>query len=263
MSTNEIEQLEQADEQFLRTFLEAGRGCPKEMLYLETGTVPIRFTIYKRRLMFLHYLLNEDDDSMINKFLMSQTRSPCKNDWTKTIEKDLNFLEIYLSYEEIRNCSENQFRTFVDQTCKKKALEHLTTLKLKHSKVLDIKHSSLKMQSYFEPENVWSVQLSKFIFQARTRMTDVKCNFKEKHTGEGLECELGCKEQDSQQHLLNCEKISETSVSENKIAKYDDLLFPNVETQKKVGAVMMERLKKKEKIYKREEDLRNFLRDPW
>ena len=29
LSTNEIEQLEQADEQFLRTFLEAGRGCPK------------------------------------------------------------------------------------------------------------------------------------------------------------------------------------------------------------------------------------------
>ena len=106
------------------------------------------------------------------------------------------------------------------------------------------------MQSYFEPENVWSVQLSKFIFQARTRMTDVKCNFKEKHTGEGLECELGCKEQDSQQHLLNCEQISETSVSENKIAKYDDLFSPNVETQKKVGAVMMERLKKRKKIIK-------------
>ena len=52
-------------------------------------------------------------------------------------------------------------------------------------------------------------------------------------------------------------------LSENKIAKYDDLFSPNVETQKKVGAVMMERLKKKEKIYKREEDLRNFLRDPW
>ena len=63
---NEIDQLDQADEQFLRTFLEAGRGCPKEMLYLETGTVPIRFTIYKRRLMFLHYLLNEDDDSMLS-----------------------------------------------------------------------------------------------------------------------------------------------------------------------------------------------------
>ena len=81
-------------------------------------------------------------------------------------------------------------------------------------------------------------------------MIDVKCNFKEKHTREGLECELGCKEQDSQQHLLNCEKISETSVSENKIAKYDDRFSPNVETQKKVGAVMMERLKKRKKIIK-------------
>ena len=56
-STSEMEQLEQVDENFLRIFLEVGRGCPKEMLYLETGTIPMRFIIYKRRLMFLHYIL--------------------------------------------------------------------------------------------------------------------------------------------------------------------------------------------------------------
>ena len=64
-STSEMEQLEQVDENFLRIFLEVGRGCPKEMLYLETGTIPMRFIIYKRRLMFLHYILNEKDEGLI------------------------------------------------------------------------------------------------------------------------------------------------------------------------------------------------------
>ena len=43
----EIELHEQVDENFLRIFLEVGRGCSKEMLYLETGTIPIRFTIFE------------------------------------------------------------------------------------------------------------------------------------------------------------------------------------------------------------------------
>ena len=33
---SEIELLKQVDEQFLRIFLEVGKGCSKEMLYLET-----------------------------------------------------------------------------------------------------------------------------------------------------------------------------------------------------------------------------------
>ena len=50
----EIEMLEQVDEIFLRKILEVGKSCPKEMLYLETASRPIRFIIMSRRLMFLH-----------------------------------------------------------------------------------------------------------------------------------------------------------------------------------------------------------------
>ena len=69
LSDCEMELLEQVDENFLRIFLEVGRGCSKEMLYLETGTIPIRFIIFKRRIMFLHYLLIESENSLVNKFL--------------------------------------------------------------------------------------------------------------------------------------------------------------------------------------------------
>ena len=55
-----VEQLEQVDEMLLRRVLEVGSCCPKEMLYLETGATPIRFTIMQRRLMFLYYILNEE-----------------------------------------------------------------------------------------------------------------------------------------------------------------------------------------------------------
>ena len=89
LKETDMEQLEQVDEQFLRIFLEVGKGCPKEMLYLETGVIPIRFHIYKRRLMFLHYLLNESEKSLLNKFIKKQMEEPSKNDWIESVESNL------------------------------------------------------------------------------------------------------------------------------------------------------------------------------
>ena len=48
------------------------------------------------------------------------------------------------------------------------------------------------MQEYLLPENVYSVQMTKFIFQAKTRMIDVRCNFKNKYTKEDRKCPFGC-----------------------------------------------------------------------
>ena len=63
----EIELLEQVDEMPIRKLLEVGKSCPKEMLYLETGACPIRFNIMSRRLMFLHNIINEDDELLVKQ----------------------------------------------------------------------------------------------------------------------------------------------------------------------------------------------------
>ena len=82
LRTADIENLEQIDEQLLRRILEVGSGCPKEMLYLDTGTMPIRFIITYRRIMFLHYILNEDQESLICRFYKAQVKNPTINDWS-------------------------------------------------------------------------------------------------------------------------------------------------------------------------------------
>ena len=58
LSLAEVEQLEQVDESLLRKILEVGKGCPKEMLFLELGCIPIRFTLMmKVSLMKIYFLL--------------------------------------------------------------------------------------------------------------------------------------------------------------------------------------------------------------
>ena len=71
----ELELLESVDTQFLRKLLNAPRATPKEMLFLEVGVVPFRELIMKRRIMFLHYILNEKPESMINRFFQTQLNS--------------------------------------------------------------------------------------------------------------------------------------------------------------------------------------------
>ena len=78
LSTAEVEQLEQADESLMRRILEVSQGCPKEMLYLELGCTPIRFIIMLRRIMFLHYMLHEDPNCLIQRVLQAQIAQPSK-----------------------------------------------------------------------------------------------------------------------------------------------------------------------------------------
>ena len=59
------------------------------MLYLESGCKPIRFLIMTRRLMFLHYILNEDDQSLVSRFFQAQNAQPYKDDWSAQFCEDL------------------------------------------------------------------------------------------------------------------------------------------------------------------------------
>ena len=76
--------------------------------------------------------------------------------------------------------SKQQFKSFVQKNVEEKALKYLNDIKRSHSKVSHIQHTRLEAQAYLAPENVIDIQLSKFIFQARSRMLDLIANFKQK-----------------------------------------------------------------------------------
>ena len=82
----DIQMLEKIDEQLLRKILKAPSKTPKEMLFLELGCVPLRLIIRSKIMIFLHYILNQPEDSILKKVFNEQIRSPCRNDWVKLIE---------------------------------------------------------------------------------------------------------------------------------------------------------------------------------
>ena len=66
-----------------------------------------------------------------------------------------------------------------------------------------------------------SVDEAKFMFLARTRMLDIKANFKQKY--ENQDC-IACKdEQETQEHLLKCSVLNDQNSVIQDIPVYEDL----------------------------------------
>lgn len=144
LSESEIGQLEKSDESLLRTILECPTSVPREMLYLELGVTPVRFIISSRRLMFYHYVINQPSESLIRKFYQLQCEKSVKNDWCRTIQSDLQMLNISESESDIRQMTKYYFKKLINTSIRKEAFKYLESIKNSHSKVAHI--------------TVWSVQ---------------------------------------------------------------------------------------------------------
>lgn len=88
LKEKEIRAIEQIEEDYLRQLLNTERGSPISQLYLEGGEYPARFDIMKIQVLFFHYILNQDEKSLIYKFLKAQIKSPMKGDWIQNVRKN-------------------------------------------------------------------------------------------------------------------------------------------------------------------------------
>ena len=156
--------------------------------------------------------------------------------------------------ETIRDLSKESFKRFVDKNL---ALDYLNKIKEKHTKVNHIIHKNLKLKNYLLASKQINTKLSRLIFHARSRMLDVKENFRNKYlnTRTPRNCPLDCRELDTQEHILWCDKIeSENIVSKNNQPDYQDLFEEDCEKQKKIAAILLERFtKRKQNIIDRGE----------
>ena len=160
----------------------------------------------------------------ISKFFHSQDSNPVKNDWVLTCREDLENLNINLSFEEIKDLSKEKFKNIVKKAVSNKAFEYLTTEKTKLSKIQHIEYDKFDIQEYLLP-NQTSIRMAKFIFHARSRMLDLKSNYKNRHRD--FLCPTGCGAEDTQKHLIECERLTDSTLVSD-LPNYDDLFAKHV-----------------------------------
>ena len=89
-----IEKLEKVDEALLREILQAHSKTPTEFLYLETGTLPLRWIIAQRRINYMKHILNMHDGELIKKVFLAQKDQPTSGDFVELVLKDLKNIGI-------------------------------------------------------------------------------------------------------------------------------------------------------------------------
>ena len=188
VSNKHVSNLEATDEQLLRDIFAAQRNTPKEMLFLETGNIPVKYVIISRRVNFLHYILCQDEDSLLSKFFAAQCADPIKGDWASTVKRDLKFLDINLSFQDISSYSKKAFKLIVKDAVKAKAFSDLVKAQKGHSKGKEITYKELSLQEYLKADSPLTTKEKRFLFSARTRGLNVRNNFKKGKTD--LQCRL-------------------------------------------------------------------------
>ena len=240
-----IDLLESVDKSLLRRVLDCPMSTPKEMLYLELGIVPIRYIIKMRRLNFLQYILQEDEDCLIHTFLKAQLEKPTRGDWGQSCSETLEALGINLEIRDIEIMNKSSFRTLVKRKTATEALRYLNQVKSKHSKVLNIVHKRLEIATYFTGNDM-RVTECKFLFALRSRMIDVRANYRDKYWD--TICPCCCLEEDTQEHLLSCHMIDEEGAITDNLPNYQDLFGNNVVMQMQISRILRKRFQDRKKI---------------
>ena len=132
-------------------------------------------------------------------------------------------MEIKLCDEEIEQLTKYKFKKYLEEKIKKVTFKYLIKKKETHSKASDLSYDTHQVQNYLKTNNNLINDEKYFLFKLRTRMVNLKTNFKNNFND--LKCKLGCNIEENQKHLLECEILLSKSddLASNIKIEYEDI----------------------------------------
>ena len=193
--------------------------------------------------MFFQYILKENESSLLYQFLNAQMLDPLKGDWWITVRRDLEDLTPDLSLHDIRSMSKDRFKTLIHKTVRSRAFAWLMDKQSQSKKIKDISYADLELQNYLAQPLLRTDQ-TKFLFAARGKMLFLRANYP--NIEDDKFCPLCTTEVkkvlDTQEHLLDCNKLNMNSTELiEPCTDYSDLFSDNVAKQKKIAVILESR----------------------
>ena len=147
---------------------------------------------------------------------------------------------------DIGNMPKHAFKALVKKKETEHTLSELNNEKVKHSKVAHMEHKVLEMQEYLKP-NGMSIEQVQFTFLIRSRMLDIKGNYKTQHTD--MLCPVCGKHEDSQAHLMVFEELNERNTVVAQTPEYSSLFGPSLGKLVQISSIIRENYsKRKDKL---------------
>ena len=171
--------------------------------------------------------------------LKTQLSNPTFNDWGQTVVNDLQKLDRKLDVSDVENLPVETYQRLVKESALNQALKYLNGLKVKEnqlsSKTSHIQHRKIGMASYLKPNQI-SIQEAKFLFTLRSRMLDIKCNYRGKYSD--VICPSCKQDDDTQQYLLVCSSLNMDGVVAGSLPDYNDLFSENLSKQVQLSSIL-------------------------
>ena len=247
MSIKDAVILEKVDEALLRGLLNAHPKTPLEALYLETKSIPIRYILASRRILYLYNILRKEKTEMVRKIYDVQKADPSKGDFSEIVKEDMASIGLFMNEEDIMKTPKQRFKTIVRQKVQTQTLNYLKELKSKHSKMQNLHYDSFEIAPYLKSPYFKSYDMS-LLLALRTRtVRGIRSDFSGLY--QDKMCPLGCGDVDTLQNILTCKILKQYHMSKditNSDIRYEDIFAADIIKQKQAT-----------ELYKQLLDIRN------
>ena len=91
-----------------------------------------------RKQMFLHHILQQNENSLLHRFVMAQINHPVNKDWVSTVLEDMEDFKIDLELEDIKHMTKTKFKEYVNEKVRGAAFLYLMNRKISRNSDRDI-----------------------------------------------------------------------------------------------------------------------------
>jgi hypothetical protein len=149
-----------------------------EILFLESGALPLSHILSIRRLGYLHTILNSDDKEIIKRIYKTQRENPVAGDWVLLIQEDIRKYKIDITEEKIAQMDGKSLKNMVKVKVRKQAFKELCEVQKWYIKVQDIKYFGLTEPQEYLKSTSFSNKKRYLLYNLRCRSVNgIKDNF--------------------------------------------------------------------------------------
>ena len=222
---------------------------PVEALFLESKSIPIRYILASRRILYLHAMLQKEESEMVRRIYEAQKSDPSLGDFFELVRQDCQNIRLNMSDQEISKIPKQRFKNIVKAKISNATFLHLQKKQIGHSKMKKLNYEKFELMSYMNSP-LFNNNNRTLLLALRTRaVRGIRNDFRGLYNDNM--CPLECGDVDTIENVLTCRVIKQHHTSNevtNTTSKYEDIFSNDINKQQKVTELYSQLLEKRNNI---------------
>ena len=158
-----------------------------------------------------------------------------------------DLIELNMTEDDIKEKKKVEAKKYIKHQIYTLAFEELKKRQATHKKINRIKYEKLERQKYLESKELTLKEACMLVALRSHSVKEIKTNFKT-FNKDDLLCPLCLRNEDTQEHCLECPKLKNIAENTNENIDYDHIYSDNVLAQKRVAAQFLLLLEERDRL---------------